>query len=360
MKAVINNSPEKGKLTIVKELPVPAFSDDEILIRAVAFGANPTDWKRFVYGLAADNAVAGSDVAGVVEKVGKNVKGFAPGDVVSSMLLTGASATNGPFAEYAVASPLTTLKYPNGNEFSKDPLAPGQYPAAVTTTFEGASSLTLALATVALSFSYGLKVEHDPSKTILVWSGASSVGMLAIQVAKLVFGLKVITTASIKHEQFLKELGADQVFDYKDPDVVEKIKSYAKGSIDYAYDTYSDQLSLQAIYDATADSSHVAIDNLLNVRAESLNQTEGRNVTFAYTAVYQALKIDWAWGEHTFPYTDELGDSFDKLWQQLPNYLSKIKHHNLLVLKPGLESANEALELLRENKVSGGKVVWHA
>lgn len=360
MKAVFNNSAEKGKLTVVKELPIPAYSDDEILIKAVAFGANPTDWKGIAWGYALDHAVSGSDVCGIVEAVGKNVKGFQKGDVVSSMLKTASSTTNGAFAEYAVASPLTTIKYENGKSFSTEPLKPGYHPASLINTFEGASSITLALATVGLSFSHLLKIKKDLSKAILIWSGASSVGMLAIQIAKKVYGLKVFTTASLKHEQFLKDLGADAVFDYKDPDVVSKIRDYAQGSIAYGYDTFSEQLSMQAIYDATADSDHVSINNLLNVRGELLNQTEGRNVTFTSTFVYQALKLDWQWGEYKFPYTEELGDDFDYFWQkQLPEVLPELKHHNLWVLEPGLTTTNEALELLRDNKVSGAKVVWH-
>lgn len=361
MKANVNYSTEKGQLTVVKDVPLPELSDDEILIKSVAFAANPTDWKSIVWGYGIPNAISGSDVSGIVEKVGKNVTGFEKGDVVSSMLRTGSSTTNGAFAEYVVVSPITTIKFKNGKDFQKEPLKPGLYPAAVTTTFEGASSLNLALATVVLSYSYGLKIKNDSSSpnTILIWSGASSVGVLAIQVAKKVFGLKVITTASIKHEQFLKELGADAVFDYRDADVVKKIRAYANGSIAYAYDTFSEVSSMQAIYDATADSPHVAIDNLLSIQPEQLTLTDGRSVSFSYTLVYQAFKIDFQSGNLFSPYTPELGESFDTLWVKVQEYLPEIKHHNLQVLEPGLETTNEALELLRDNKVSGAKLVWH-
>jgi len=56
-----------------------------------------------------------------------------------------------------------------------------------------------------------------------VWSGASSVGQFAVQLAKLA-GLTVVATASPKNHELLKSLGATHVFDYRDPDVVKKIK----------------------------------------------------------------------------------------------------------------------------------------
>lgn len=65
--------------------------------------------------------------------------------------------------------------------------------------------------------------------------GATSVGWYAIQIAKLL-GLRVLATASKKNWAVLKDLGVEKCFDYKDEDVVEQIKAYAKDSIAFGVD----------------------------------------------------------------------------------------------------------------------------
>jgi NADPH:quinone reductase-like Zn-dependent oxidoreductase len=59
-------------------------------------------------------------------------------------------------------------------------------------------------------------------QTILIWGGASSVGATAIQLA-VASGLNVISTASVANHEFVKSLGADAVFDYRSPTVVDEI-----------------------------------------------------------------------------------------------------------------------------------------
>ena len=63
-------------------------------------------------------------------------------------------------------------------------------------------------------------------------------GQFAIQLAAL-SGYKIVTTASPKNFELVKSLGASEVFDYRDPEVVSKIKSATKDSIRIAFDTIS-------------------------------------------------------------------------------------------------------------------------
>ena len=58
---------------------------------------------------------------------------------------------------------------------------------------------------------------------ILVWGGSSSVGQFAIQILRYYGYTNILTTASKKHHQSLRDLGAKTVFDYHDDDVVRKI-----------------------------------------------------------------------------------------------------------------------------------------
>jgi NADPH:quinone reductase-like Zn-dependent oxidoreductase len=74
---------------------------------------------------------------------------------------------------------------------------------------------------------------------VLIWSGSTGVGMYAIQLAKL-SGAKVVTTAGQHNHELLKKLGADAVFDYKDPDVSKKIREWSGGAIEFALDCISE------------------------------------------------------------------------------------------------------------------------
>lgn len=71
---------------------------------------------------------------------------------------------------------------------------------------------------------------------ILIWSGAPGVGLYAIRLAKL-SGAEVVTTAGPHSHERLKKLGADAVFDYKDPEVSKKIREW--GTVDFAFDCIS-------------------------------------------------------------------------------------------------------------------------
>lgn len=75
-----------------------------------------------------------------------------------------------------------------------------------------------------------------PQRSILIWGGASSIGQYAIQFAKL-GGLRVVTTASPKNFGLVKGLGADEVYDYRDENVVEKIRAATGNALDIALDT---------------------------------------------------------------------------------------------------------------------------
>lgn len=67
----------------------------------------------------------------------------------------------------------------------------------------------------------------DTGKTILIWGGSSSCGSSAIQLA-VAAGLNVATTAGKANHEYVKSLGASQVFDHKDPKVMEDILKVLK------------------------------------------------------------------------------------------------------------------------------------
>lgn len=91
---------------------------------------------------------------------------------------------------------------------------------------------------------------------MLIWGGASSVGTFAIQSAKML-GFIVYATASTKHHEYLKKLGAHATFDYKDSDIISKIVKAVK----------EDGLKLTV--------AHCVVDNSLQPTLDVLKQTKG-------------------------------------------------------------------------------------
>ncbi|MGH2816673.1 MAG: NAD(P)-dependent alcohol dehydrogenase [Actinomycetota bacterium] len=180
-----------------QEVDEPVVHDDDVLVRVRAASANPRDW-HFMRGLPAfmrlqfglrnpKHSGLGSDVAGQVEAVGKNVTRFRPGDEVFADVLTGG------FAEYTcVPEALLELKPAN-------------------LTFEQAAAVPLA----ALTALQGLRDRGrvQPGQKVLIIGAAGGVGTFAVQLAKL-SGAEVTGVCSTGKVDLVRSLGADHVIDY--------------------------------------------------------------------------------------------------------------------------------------------------
>ncbi|KAF8311484.1 NAD(P)-binding protein [Clavulina sp. PMI_390] len=109
-------------------------------------------------------------------------------------------------------------------------------PAALS--YEDAASMGgIALSTAVLSLIYRLGLpkpwgpKPERASPILIWAGSTSVGLCAIQVAKLCDPrIPVITTASPHNFELVKSRGADVVFNYKDPNVSQKIRGWLEAN----------------------------------------------------------------------------------------------------------------------------------
>lgn len=356
--AVHTVSSEPNSIIEVVSIATPAITSKEMLIKTIAVAANPTDWKHPTWGRSKKGDISGTDAAGVVEEVGAEVTGFVKGDIVSSFLHGNCSPRKGCHGEYAVVDPATSINY-NKNTFNTEPLSVGNHKSGPINTFEAAASVTLGLATVGLSFGHNLKLdynqENNADRAILIWGGATATGSLAIQVAKKIYGLTVISTASPTNHDLLKSYGADHVVNYRDADVVDQIKNIGNGKILYALDTVGAPETYQSTYDATEGAPHVDIDNLLFLGPPTVKQ--GRTAEFHATCAYNANGETLNLGPVTFPATPELLDDFNHFWKVLNQNIGVLNSPNLKVLEPGLESVNEALELLKHGKVSAEKVV---
>ena len=174
----------------------PAPLPTEVLVRVHAAGINPVDWKtRGGTGMAgvlgAPPFVLGWDVAGVVEQVGFGVTTLAPGDRVYGMPWFPRAA--GGYAEYVTAPSRQFARMPAG------------------CTFEQASAVPLAGLTAWQALVDTADVR--PGQRVLITAAAGGVGHLAVQFAKHL-GAYVIAVVGPRNQQWLTELGADEVVDY--------------------------------------------------------------------------------------------------------------------------------------------------
>jgi len=117
-------------------------------------------------------------------------------------------------------------------------------------------------------------VPKDADQAILIWGGSSSVGQFAIQILRYYGYKNVLATASHKHHDKLRSLGAREVFDYNDAKVIESILQYGSDAgIPLTLDCIGSQKgSIKPISNIAKAGSKVAI--LLPVVVRDSTETE--------------------------------------------------------------------------------------
>lgn len=196
----------KGPLEAV-DVPEPVVGEHDVLIQVRAAGLNQLDEKIRTgeFKQILPNTfplILGHDVAGVVVRVGMKVQAFKPGDEVYGRPR---QDSIGSFAE-RIAVPEADL---------------ARKPA--TLSFEEAGSLPL----VALTAWQALIERGNvrPGQKVLIHAGAGGVGTIALQLAKHL-GASVATTVSTTNMDFVRELGADTVIDYRTEDFEQRLSDY--------------------------------------------------------------------------------------------------------------------------------------
>ncbi|KAI1370525.1 GroES-like protein [Hypoxylon crocopeplum] len=205
----------------IREGTIPTkVGDGEILIKVQAWAVNPVDAYIQVNALPFFKypMIPGSDIAGVVSLVGSGIASqkFKVGDRVLGLAL-GASAQGkteyGGFQHYVVVDHVMASKIPDSLAFAEAAV----FPLCIAT----AANALFGSNYIGMPFP---QAEGTPSvgKSVLVWGGASAVGSNAIQLAKAA-GFDVVTTCSPRNFEYVMRLGADKVFDYTSPTVIDDV-----------------------------------------------------------------------------------------------------------------------------------------
>lgn len=250
----------------LREVPVPAVGPREVRVRVHATALNPLDYqiRRGDYvDYVPLPAIIGHDISGVVEEAGSHVTEFAAGDEVyyTPKIFGGA----GSYAEQHVA----------------DVSLVGRKPKNLTHL--EAASLTLVGGTVWEALV--TRVQLGVGETILIHGGAGGVGTVAIQIAKAI-GARVIVTASARNIDFVRELGADEVINYKSEDYVDAVSKLtgAKG-VNAVFDTIGgDALTRSPL--VLADFGRVA--SIVDItQPQNLVEAWGKNAAYHFVFTRQ-------------------------------------------------------------------------
>lgn len=208
MRALVRSQYGGPDVLHVAEIERPALADDGVLVRVHASSVNRGDWyaltgrpawARPMFGgvRKPKSPVLGSDFAGVVEAVGKDVTGVKPGDEVFG-------GRNGAFAEYVCSR----------NGFALKPS---------TMSFEEAAAVPVAALTALQAIRDKGKVESG--QHVLINGSSGGVGIFAVQIAKAL-GAHVTAVCSPRNVETSRSLGADRVIDYTKEDFTRSGEQY--------------------------------------------------------------------------------------------------------------------------------------
>ncbi|GAA5785777.1 NADP-dependent oxidoreductase [Chitiniphilus shinanonensis] len=197
----------------LEDAPMPTPTGDDVLVRVVAAGVNPVDWKiREGYLKTmlphALPLTLGWDLSGVVAALGPQASGFKVGDAVYSRPDI---ARDGSYAEYIVV---------RAGELAPKPA-----------TIAHATAASLPLAGITAWEAIVGQGRVTAGQRVLVHAGAGGVGSLAIQLAKW-RGAHVVATASAANRELVLSLGADEVIDYRETSFEQAV-----GELDLVFDT---------------------------------------------------------------------------------------------------------------------------
>lgn len=209
MKAIVYTKYGPPDVLQLKEVERPVPGDDEVLVRVHAVSINAMDWHimrgkplpaRLAMGFRKPkNPILGSDVAGRVEAVGKNVTQFQPGDEVFG------GVGNGGFAEYVCVREKALLLKPANISFE----ASAAVPVAAVTALQALRD----------------QGQIRPGQKVLINGASGGVGTFAVQLARS-FGAEVTAVCSTRNLDMARALGADYVIDYTQEDFTRNGRQY--------------------------------------------------------------------------------------------------------------------------------------
>lgn len=345
--AIVAEGPSRVRIDTNVEIPQPG--ENEVLIKVHSIALNPVDWKTLAYS-STPGAVSGCDFAGTVAgPVGpKSQRRWNEGARVCGWVM-GANPlrpSNGSFAEYVVAKADLLFQIPDEISFE----------TAATLGINASTGGLALFKTLGLSFAERKVTPSSPS--VLVYGGATSSGMVAIQLLRLA-GYRAIAVCSPQNFALVKDLGAEVAFDYHVVTCGKDIHAYTQDDLCYALDCISSTGSMSICYDALRTrpgAQYVSLDPFPDrVQRSRPEITASWILTFTLTGDEVGLggvfhrdptPEDYAFGASWYPKVDRMLEE-GKLRVQQPT-----------VMDGGLAGVAEGLEKLKRGEVHASKLVY--
>ncbi|KIM40713.1 hypothetical protein M413DRAFT_446109 [Hebeloma cylindrosporum] len=321
---------------VVEDAPIYKPGPGEILIKIKATSLNPVDWKIQKYGIFIEEypAILGGDIAGDVEELGEGVDEFRKGDrvFVHGQFVNDRSS----FQQYTLALASATARIPPSVSYEQA----STLPVVLTVSYVGLYNEN--------PHGFGLTAPVSEETQgiyggtpIVVLGGASSVGQIVIQLARLSGFSPIITTASLKHTDNLKSLGATAVFDRDLPasELVKEIKKLTNEPIKFVYDSISSNITQETGVELLAPGGQLA-------------------TVLPVTAKVDKDKSAWLiLGMPRLPHNIELVETL--YHDKIAGFLEKgiIKPNKVEVLPNGLAGVPDGLARMEADKISGLKLV---
>jgi NADPH:quinone reductase len=251
------------------ETEKPIASGHNLLVKIDAISVNPVDFK-IRQSAAKDKVletpkIIGWDAVGTVEALGDGVTLFKVGDKV---FYAGDLTKQGSNAEYQVI----------------DERIVGKKPTTLSNEAAAVMPLTGLTAWEILFDRIRISPEKDKNKTILIIGGAGGVGSIAIQLAKKIADLTVITTASRPETiEWCKQQGADVVVNHKD--LVNEVRNAGFQHVDFIVDFVDTNSYWDAMVDLIKPQGHIAS---ITGSAEpvALNKLKTKSASFSWELMY--------------------------------------------------------------------------
>src|SRR5436309_1060605 len=213
MKAMVYHTYGSPDVLKLEEVEKPVPQDDEVLVKVHATSVNAGDWhllraKPFLmrlmgFGLLKPkNTILGSDIAGRVDAVGRNVKQFQSGDEVFGNT---AKYGFGGFAEYVSVPENALVLKPTNISFEEA----AAVPQASLVALQGLRA----------------KGQIKLGQKVLIHGAGGGIGTFAVQIAKS-FGAEVTGVCSTRNVDMVRSIGADQVIDYTQADFTKNGQRY--------------------------------------------------------------------------------------------------------------------------------------
>lgn len=206
-------SAKKASTLDIKPSPYPTPDDYEVVVQSHAIALNLIDyamqdggnliapWVKYPF-------IPGSDVAGTVTEVGSKVTQFKPGDRVVGLATSidkmSTGAREGGFQKFCVIQENCCSAIPDSLSYTDASVLPMGISTAASGLFT----------TEYCGLSFPTTNTKSTGQTFLVWGASTSVGCNAVQLVKAA-GYEVVATASSRNFEYVKQLGASHVFDYK-------------------------------------------------------------------------------------------------------------------------------------------------